>query len=286
MTEAAVFVVLIAAIVITTLMWRNIRLRRAVRQRLGDIAQDASSPTAEVAASLGQPFVVARPWLAYLGGVLLGLGLYFAGLPASFAFAFGLIAGLLGAQLEQFRVARTTAQMETQLADALDLMMSALTAGTGVSQALEVASQEVQAPLRPQLEQVVNRIRYGDDPQSVLRTLEAHVPLTSMRLFTAALAVHWEVGGSLTGPLAVVARTIRDRTELGRRVRSLTMQSRASVLAVMMTTYFIALVMWRTDPDRMAAFLSTTLGQQAFAAALILQALGIVWSSRLSRLPM
>jgi tight adherence protein B len=286
MTEAAVLLVLIAAIVVTVLMWSNIRLRRAVRRRLGELSQDPTAAAAEVADSLGQPFVVARPWLAYFCGVLFGLGLYAIGVPASFAFAFGLIAGLLGAQVEQFRVARKTAQMETQLADALDLMMSALTAGTGVSQALEVAAQEVQAPLRPQLEQVVNRIRYGDDPLSVLRTLESNVPLTSMRLFTAALAVHWEVGGSLTGPLAVVSRTIRDRTELGRRVRSLTSQSRASVFAVMMTTYFIALVMWRTDPDRMAAFLTTTLGQQAFAAALILQALGIVWSSRLSRLPM
>ena len=39
-----------------------------------------------------------------------------------------------------------------------------------------------------------------------------------------------------------VGRTIRDRIELSRRLRSLTTQSRVSTVAILGTTYFIALV--------------------------------------------
>lgn len=284
MNEALALIILIAASVATVLVYRNIRIRRAMRRRLGmkeDVAEDREALERPSAG----PFVRSRPWLAYLGGVFVGVVLYFfVGLTAAYAATLGFIAGLLGAQLEQLRVERRIALIEAQLADALDLMISALSAGTGVSQALETAARESRAPLRPQLEILVNRVRLGDDPQAVLRALESNVPLATFRLFAAVLSVHWEVGGSLTGPLAMVARTIRDRIELGRRIRSLTTQSRASIGAVLLTTYFIALVMWRTDPQRMGAFLATMLGQWIIISALILQALGIVWSSRLSRL--
>jgi tight adherence protein B len=284
MAEIIALLILVVAAVATALAWRNIRVRRSARRRLG--IQDDTAPAAEAPGTVSAgPLVRARPWIAYSAGCLLGAGLhYFAGLSTNFAVAFGFIAALLGGQLEQFRVQRTIALIEAQLADALDLMISALSAGTGVFQALEAAAGESRKPLRPQLENLINRIRYGDDPQTVLQTLESNVPLATFRLFAAALSVHWEVGGSLTGPLAVVARTIRDRIELGRRVRSLTVQARASTIAVMLTSYFIAAVMWRTDPARMGAFLGTSLGEWLLAAALVLQGVGIAWSARLSRM--
>jgi tight adherence protein B len=284
MAETITLMILVLAAFVTGLVWRNIRVRRSARRRLG--SHDEAAPTEQALETVSAgPFVRSRPGIAYVGGCLLAVGLhYLAGLGTSFAVAFGLIAALLGAQLEQFRVQRKIALIEVQLADALDLMISALSAGTGVFQGMEAAAGESRAPLRPQIENLINRIRFGDDPQAVLQTLENNVPLATFRLFAAALSVHWEVGGSLTGPLAVVARTIRDRIELSRRVRSLTTQARTSIIAVMFTSYFIAAVMWRTDPARMAAFLRTSLGEWFIAAALILQGLGIVWSARLSRM--
>src|SRR5207248_10629962 len=139
--------------------------------------------------------------------------------------------------------------------------------GGGVLSALELAAHETRSPLKEQFQEVLGRVRYGDDPQDVLRALERRVPLETFRLLCAALSVHWEVGGSLAPLLATVGRTIRDRIELSRRVRSLTTQSRVSTVAVMLTTYFIAAVVWRNDPQRMEAFLSTTIGQQLVAVA-------------------
>src|SRR5438093_759703 len=82
-------------------------------------------------------------------------------------------------------------------------------------------------------------------PLAVLRALERRVPLETFRLFGAALAVHWEVGGSLAPILATVGRAVRDRIELARRINSLTTQARLSIGAVLGTTYFVALAVWR-----------------------------------------
>ena len=57
-----------------------------------------------------------------------------------------------------------------------------------------------------------------------------------------------------------------------------------STIAVMLLTYFIAVVMWRTGPEQMAAFLHTSGGQWSVAGTIILQAVGLVWMSAISRL--
>ena len=137
---------------------------------------------------------------------------------------------------------RLSLKIEVQLADAIDLLVGSLRAGAGVLQSLETAVEESRYPLKPQLEEVLGRIRYGDAPQTVFRGLTARVPLETFRLFASALSVHGEVGGSLASTLASVGRVVRDRIELSRRIRSMTVQSRASILAVLVVTYFIGLL--------------------------------------------
>ncbi len=130
----------------------------------------------------------------------------------------------------------------------------------------------------------MGRIRYGDDPRTVYRGLTERVPLETFLLFASALSVQAETGGSLAPTLASVGRTIHDRIEIARRIRSNSAQSEASTLAVFVLTYFIALIVWRADPQQMHEFLTTTVGQWSIAGTILLQAVGMVWMSVISRM--
>ena len=202
----------------------------------------------------------------------------------AFAITVGLLLSLLGGQLESHLATRSMARIETQLADAIDLMVGALGGGAGVTDALENATRESRLPLRTQLEDVIGRIRLGDDPQTVYRNLADRVPLETFLLFCSALSVHWETGGSLAPTMAGVGRTIRDRIDITRRIRSNAAQSQMSTMAVMLLTYFIAVVIWRTNPEQMQKFLATSGGQWAVAASIVLEAVGLLWMSVISRL--
>jgi len=287
MANALIWLILAAGLGATAFLWQRIRVQQLSRARLGEPAapEAPAEPSQRPVPPPGPRFVrnyYLVPWLAGLAvAAILFWGL---GWPRMFCVTFGLIAALLGGQVEFFRIGYVTFRIEQQLSDALDLMVAALQAGAGTMSALENAVQEARKPLRPQLDEVLGRIRYGDDAQVVLRALEERVPLEVFRLFVSALSVHWETGGSLAPTLATVGRVVRDRIEVNRRIRTLTTQGRASVLAVMVLTYFLALVMWRNDPERMSDFLATVLGQVLVAGALLLQALGIVWTNALSRL--
>jgi tight adherence protein B len=278
--------VLALALAMVVRLWSIARARRIARERLL-VGQD--EPEIEKSGpdqpEQARPFLTRWRWLPFLSGAIMAALVYFGvGLKLSYALMFAAITGLLAHEVEVYLAARKTLLIEQQLADSIDLMVASLRAGAGLMNCLEAAIREARNPLRPQLEEVLARIRYGDDPVSVYEGLMARVPLETFRLFCAAMMVHQEVGGSLAPTLATVGRIIRDRIELTRRVRSLSVQSRASTVAILFTTYFIGVVLWRTDPDRMEEFLGNTIGGALVSGAVVLQAVGIVWSSWLSRL--
>jgi tight adherence protein B len=266
--------------------WTNARARRIARERLaaGLFEAEPEEPVEDERPIL-RPFQTRHPLIPWVAGAALAAVVSLVlGLNAFYAAMFGGIAAIVAHEIEVLVAGRRSLMIEAQLADAIDLMVASLQAGAGVHSSLEVALVESRPPLRPQLEEVLGRIRYGDDPQEVYRALVARVPLETFRLFASALAVHGEVGGSLAPTLATVGRIIRDRVVLARRVRALTVQSRFSTFAILGTTYFIALLMWRADPPRMEAFLASTVGSAAISLAVILQGIGILWTSWLSRL--
>jgi tight adherence protein B len=184
---------------------------------------------------------------------------------------------------EEYVADSRTARIETQLSNTIDLLVGSLRAGSALLAALEASLREARPPLLPYVQEAVGRIRLGDDPREVLAALPAQVPLETFRLFSMSLAVHWEVGGSLAATLATVGRTIRDRIELSRRVRAQGIEAHVSVAAVLAIAYVLAFLMWRTSPDRMEAFVKSSVGTELVAGVIGLQAIGLVWMSRLSR---
>jgi len=263
--------------------WRQARLRDQVRARMASThvvatAEPAEAPIEDRPFARRHPFI---PWIvasivvAVLHGILR--------LDLVISLALGAMVGFLGGLLDGMWLSRQEALIEQQLSSAIDLMVGALYAGASVPSAVEIALRETKRPLAIQLEEVLGRLRYGDDPATVFRGLARRVPLDNFRLFSTSLAVHWEVGGSLAPTLSTVGRTIRDRIEIARRIRSMTTQSRVSTIAVLGTTYFLGVLMWRNDPARMEEFLTNSVGKALVAGALVLEAVGVVWAAHIGK---
>ncbi len=205
------------------------------------------------------------------------------GLPLEIGIACGVLAGVLAHLVEEYRGEQQAAAIEAQLAAAIYLMVGSLRAGASLLAAFDSALEEVGPPLRPYFQEVAGRIRLGDDPRSAVGDLQVHVPLETFRLFATSLSIHWEVGGSLATTLSTVGQTVRDRIELSRRVRAQGVESHASVAVVLGIAYVLAFLMWRTNPDRLEAFVGTGIGTMIVAGVILLQAIGLIWMARLNR---
>jgi tight adherence protein B len=231
---------------------------------------------------LVRPWERALPWVLGFGAFALVLAL--TSLGTALAGAVGFLGFVLGQLVKATSTGRRALAMEVQLAEAIDHMVTSLHAGVGVLDALTTAEQLARRNLKPSLATLVSRIRLGDDPVAVCKDLARLLPLESFRLFFYALAVQWEGGGNLAPTLATTGRFIRDRVEVGRRVRAHTSEARFSVVAIIGLTYFLAALMWHLGADRVEGFLATQIGRTAAAAAIVLQALGAAWIARMSRI--
>ena len=262
------------------------RLRWLTAERLGAAIGDGAEPEnregllRQRVQSFPPRYRAVPPSLGCIGAA----GLRFAaGVPIEVAVAGGILIGVLAHLVEEYVSEQRAATIEIQLSAAVDLLVASLRAGSSLLAAFESALQEAEAPLRPYLQEVAGRIRLGDDPRVAVSELPVHVPLENFRLFATSLAIHWEVGGSLATTLATVGRTIRDRIELSRRVRAQGIEAHASVAVVLVLAYVLGFLMWRANPDRLEALIRTGAGTELLAGVITLQAIGLVWMSRLSR---
>lgn len=267
-------------------VWYERRARRAAVERLSrmigtpaEVEAHAASPARTIKA-----FPPRHRIAAYGAGVIIGVLLWtVAGVPLAIAVAAGILSGVLAHLVEEHVGGQKTDAIEAQLAAAIYLMVGSLRAGASLLAAFESALEEVGPPLRPYFQEVAGRIRLGDDPRGAVSALQVHVPIETFRLFATSLAVHWEVGGSLATTLSSVGQTVRDRIELSRRVRAQAVEAQASVAVVLVMAYMLGFLMWRTNPDRLEAFIGTSIGTSIVAAVIVLQAVGLVWMSKLNR---
>lgn len=256
--------------------------RRRARARLAEGRKEA-----EAAASAGDPMRL-RPEVRAWPAVAVGLAVAITGaamrIDAILASGVGAVAGVL------FQVAvggiaqRRSLQLEEGLAEVIGLTSSALRAGASPVDALERAAQAIRGPAQRILLDLAGRLRLGEDPETTLMSLADRVPLESFRLFALAVAVQWRAGGSLERSLSIVARAVRDRVELQRRIQTQAAPTRGSVFAFVAATAGIGLLMWQHDPANLEHFLGSPAGSALVGAATWLQALGILWMWRITQI--
>ena len=215
--------------------------------------------------------------------VIVGAAWFWFSIPWPYLAAFFVMILLCAGQIDAIFLQMRIQKLEQQLADSIDMMVAAVKSGAGLQSALESSVKQTRRPWLNEAEQLTRAVRYGEDPVEALGDLSERLPLESVLLFSQTLAVNWRVGGRLALTLANVGRTVRDRIELSRRMTAMTTQARLSVISVIVVTYFIGALIWRNDPERMSGFLTSTVGQALVSIGMLLQAVGTVWISWMSK---
>ena len=126
--------------------------------------------------------------------------------------------------------AKRMKQLEEQMPLALDVINRALRAGHPVVSAVRLAGEEMGDPIGSEFGLVVDETTYGYEFRDALVNFARRTGSPDAHFFAVSIGVQSETGGNLAEILEGLATVIRGRTMLGKKVKALSSEGRASAL--------------------------------------------------------
>ncbi|MGB3406568.1 MAG: type II secretion system F family protein [Jannaschia sp.] len=120
------------------------------------------------------------------------------------------------------------ALMEEQLPDAVELIVRSLRVGHPLNSAIGIVAKEVADPLGSEMGFIADEAAYGRDIPDALRALAERVELQDLRFLAVAVAIQQKSGGNLAEILEGLAKVVRARFKLFRKVKAITAEARWS----------------------------------------------------------
>lgn len=116
--------------------------------------------------------------------------------------------------------------IEEQLPDAVELMVRSLRVGHPFSSALASVASEIKDPLASEFGVISDEAAYGRDMGETLKDMAERLDLQDMRFLAVAVTIQQQSGGNLAEILDGLAKVIRSRFRLFRRVKAITSEAR------------------------------------------------------------
>ena len=120
------------------------------------------------------------------------------------------------------------AMIEEQLPEAVELMVRSLRVGHPFSSAVSIVAKEVADPLGSEMGMISDEAAYGRDMGETLKALAERLDMQDMRFLAVAVTIQQQSGGNLAEILDGLAKVIRARFRLFRRVKAITAEAKWS----------------------------------------------------------
>ena len=175
--------------------------------------------------------------------------LVFTTLPFYGSIAAGIAVGAgLPMLIVRFIRNRRKALFQTQLPDALDVVVRSLRSGHPVPTALSLVGREMADPIGSEFGLTTDELTYGLDLPRALQNLSSRVGVPDMSLLVTAVSLQSSAGGNLSEVLENLSKVLRDRFQLKRKVRSLSAEGRFSAYGLTILPIAIALALYLPNP--------------------------------------
>ncbi|GGE17509.1 tight adherence protein B [Gemmobacter megaterium] len=118
--------------------------------------------------------------------------------------------------------------LEEQLPDAVELMVRSLRVGHPFSAAIGIVAKEIPDPLGTEFGVIADESAYGRDVGDSLKALAERMDMQDLRFLAVAVTIQQQSGGNLAEVLDGLAKVIRSRFKLFRRVKAITAEAKWS----------------------------------------------------------
>ncbi|MFH8464490.1 type II secretion system F family protein [Streptomyces sp. NPDC017991] len=229
--------------------------------------------------------VTAGEFFTYVAAVVVALWLIAAAALAPF---FGPIAGLVGVWsaaifLNWQRQKRIEAFIN-QLPDVARLLANAAAAGLALRTALAMAAEELEAPAGEELARVADQLTLGRSVDDALGELAERLPSRELVVLVTTLVLSNKAGGTVVNSLRNLTKTLEDRKETRREVRTMLSEVNATAFTVPLLGLGSLLLVNSSNEGALAKVTGSPLGQTLVLIAMGLYTIGFFVIRRLGRI--
>uniref|UniRef100_UPI0040472A00 type II secretion system F family protein n=1 Tax=Yoonia sp. TaxID=2212373 RepID=UPI0040472A00 len=118
--------------------------------------------------------------------------------------------------------------MEEQLPEAIELMVRSLRVGHPFASAISIVAHEIADPLGTEMGIISDESAYGRDVGECLKAMAERLDMQDLRFLAVAVTIQQTSGGNLAEILDGLAKVIRSRFRLFRRVKAITAEAKWS----------------------------------------------------------
>ncbi|WP_299724432.1 type II secretion system F family protein [uncultured Tateyamaria sp.] len=126
------------------------------------------------------------------------------------------------------KASKRMGMIEEQLPDAVELMVRSLRVGHPFSSAIQIVAKEVQDPLASEFGVIADESAFGRDVGESLKAMAERLDMQDLRFLAVAVTIQQQSGGNLAEILMGLAKVIRARFRLFRRVKAITAEAKWS----------------------------------------------------------
>jgi len=178
------------------------------------------------------------------GAIFLGFALGASRGGLLFGVLIGAIAGLIPIFYLRTRASRRRRAFTEQIPDILTLLVGALRAGYGLTQALGLLVEQLGPPSTVEFARVVRAIGLGVPVQRALSDMARRIDSADLDMVVTVINVQYETGGNLAQTLETIGETVRGRIQLLREIRVLTAQQRLTGYVLAVLPFAVAVLLY------------------------------------------
>ncbi|MGR5117601.1 type II secretion system F family protein [Vibrio astriarenae] len=168
---------------------------------------------------------------------------------------------------------------ENTFPDALNILMSAVTAGDSLMQAITYVGKTMDNPIGREFKLMGDRLKLGEVPEVVLQRSCKHYPYPEFIFFTITIRANLSRGGQLKGVLARLIRVLVASRTLEKKKMAMTSEARISAKIVAAIPLIFTIILNYINPQNIQFILHDPKGQYVLFYVLGSELIGltIVW---------
>ena len=198
------------------------------------------------------------------------------------ALVLGSIGIILPKMVVKNKIAKRQKAFINLFGDTLSLMANTLKSGFGFRQALQLIADEMPSPICDEFSKLTQEISWGLSLTDAMENFSKRIPDENVKLFTTAIIIQNEVGGSLADIIGKISLAIKVSENAKKELKVLLSQGKMSGYVIEAMPFILGVLFFVMNAEYISLLWSGTMGYILLGAALFNEGLGVFMISKIT----